>query len=117
MPGWYTEHLKKYPEITTLSYPKEISPVYQMYSIIIKASQRDPLMTYLSEREISSKIYFDPVHLSKFYREKYHYNRGDLPQTEAISDSILSLPMYPTLNKENIARVCNSIGMFLEGSS
>ena len=113
----YTEYLKKYSEIKTLSYPMGILPVYQMYSILINASQRDALRTHLSEQGIASKIYFDPVHLSKFYREKYHYKRGDLPHTEDISDSILSLPMYPSLQKEDIIRICNSIGTFLEEST
>ena len=113
----YTEYLKKYPEIKTVSYPEEIFPVYQMYSILINASQRDALITYLSEQGIASKIYFDPVHLSKFYQKNYHYKRGNLPRTEEISDSILSLPMYPSLHEEDIIRVCNSIGTFLEESA
>ena len=37
------------------------------------------------------------------------YVRGDLPVSESLSDSILSLPMHPYLSKEDVEFIIGSI--------
>ena len=37
------------------------------------------------------------------------YSRGDLPISESLSDSIVSLPMHPYLSGEDIDLIINTI--------
>jgi len=48
-----------------------------------------------------SKIYFYPVHLTTFYKNS-GFKGGELPITERISKEVLSLPIYPSMTKEEI---------------
>jgi UDP-2-acetamido-2-deoxy-ribo-hexuluronate aminotransferase len=42
------------------------------------------------------------------------YKKGDLPVSEKVSRDIISLPMYPELNKEQIKYVVKKIKQFYE---
>ena len=96
-------------EIETFTPPKGYKHVYQLYCLL--ANSRDELIDYLSSKGISSKIYFDPVHLSNFYTEKLKYN-CKLPVTEEIAKRTLTLPMFPSITTEEIDYVASTIGEF-----
>lgn len=112
--AYYTLLLKNVDGIEPPIPPDNFYHVYQMYTVQVEKSLRDKLREYLLKRGISTKIYFDPVHLTKFYREKFGFKEGDLPITEEISKKVLTLPMYPTLKKEEIKYIVNNISQFME---
>jgi len=86
--------------------------VYQLYTIRIPKDLRDTLMKYLRERGIMSKIYFNPVHLTTFYREKFGFKGGELPITEKVSREVLSLPIYPTMTNDDTSYIIQNVGEF-----
>jgi len=108
------EGLSKVRGISLLNPPVDYFHVYQMYAIKVNEGgiMRHNLTKYLAENGIMTKIYFHPVHLTKFYRNEFGYKGGGLPITERVSDQILSLPMYPTLEEEEIAYIGERISCF-----
>jgi UDP-4-amino-4-deoxy-L-arabinose-oxoglutarate aminotransferase len=58
---------------------------------------RDGFMRALAEEGVGSGWHFSPVHLHRYYAEKYGYRVGALPVTEQAGAAILSLPLYPTM--------------------
>jgi len=88
--------------------------VYQMYSILLQNKKtRDLIKKDLSKYGVMTKIYFDPIHLTSLFKNKYGYKKGDLPITEGISDRVLTLPMYPNLSYEDIDYICNRITKYI----
>ena len=75
---------------------------------------RDRLKEHLARHGIMSKVYFDPVHLTQFYREQLGHKEGELPETEKISKQVLSLPMYPELKREEIDYIVTQIADFMK---
>ena len=61
----------------------------------------------LSKNNIPSVIYYSiPGHLQTGY--KYlNYKNGDFPVSEQLSKTILSLPMHPYLEEDDIDRIVN----------
>jgi perosamine synthetase len=114
--AYYTSKFSKIPGVTAPVVPKDFFHVYQMYTILVEQGKRDELKTYLASKGVFSKIFFDPVHLTQFYKEQFKYKEGDLPSTEKISKRVLTLPMYPTLKKEEIDYITDCIREFYEGS-
>ncbi len=109
---YFTKKLLKIPEIVL---PKQLDGyfnIYQMYPIMVENNIRNDLMKYLSKRGVMTKIYFPPVHLTKFYKNKFGYDRDMLPVTEDISSRILSLPIYPTMLEEEQNYVVKQITEF-----
>lgn len=107
--------LSKIPGIKPPTSPKGYFHVYQIYTIRVEGGKdsRDRLKDYLATKGIMSKVYFDPVHLTSFYRGKLKHRKGDLHVTEKLSGDVLTLPMYPTLQKEEMAYIAKSIGEFM----
>ena len=101
--------LEETDEIIIPNVPKGYNHVYQLFSVL--ANKRDALIDYLSENGISSKIYFDPVHKSEFYKKGLKY--GDvLPVTEKMHEKTITLPMFPTLTTEQMDYMAETIGKF-----
>ncbi|MBX0305406.1 DegT/DnrJ/EryC1/StrS family aminotransferase [Haloarcula salinisoli] len=90
--------------------PPDGRNVYQLYTVRFDpAIDRDRVIDELAERGIASKVYFDPVHLTQYYRDQYGYTAGELPRTEAISEQVLSLPMHPSLSRHERDRIVTAL--------
>ena len=84
------------------------SHVYHQY--VVRCDQRDALQTYLKANGIGSLIHYPvPVHLQPAYAGRIVTAPGGLSVTERTCREILSLPMYPQLTEEQIARVGSAI--------
>lgn len=107
---------KKLSQIEGIVTPVELENqyhVYQMYTIKLKkVKHRNSLQQHLKNKKIMTKVYFEPIHLKTYYKEKFNYKKGDLPKTEELSEQVLTLPMYPTLKKQEIEYVADSIKEF-----
>jgi len=113
----YIQHLSRYQKITIPSFPADYYAVYQMFPILVDESIRSDLMEHLTKHGIASKVYFDPVHLTSFYRNTFNYKNGYLKITESISKRVISLPIFPTMTDEQINYVCTSIHDYLVNSN
>ena len=108
-----TQSLIKLNDIIPPSPPPGYFHVYMLYTIRVVGNKRNLLMNYLKKKGIMTKVYFKPIHLTKFYREQFGYKGGELPVTEKISKEVLSLPLYPTMTEEEINYIVSSIKEFL----
>ncbi|MBI5061105.1 MAG: DegT/DnrJ/EryC1/StrS family aminotransferase [Candidatus Aenigmarchaeota archaeon] len=108
---YYKKKLSGISGITIPAVPKDFRHVYQMFTVRVEnAALRDKLVKHLERSGIASKVYFEPVHLSEFYRKSF--GRQELPVTEKISGEVLSLPMHPALSKEEIDCIAEKINKF-----
>lgn len=114
--GSLSARLYDVKDIVTLHPPDGFFHVYQMYTIRVKGgvTERDALMTYLSGKGIMTKVYFSPVHLTHFYKNRQQYD-CTLPVTEQISGEVLTLPLYPTQTEDEIQYIADNIINFFKG--
>lgn len=113
---YITSKLSKIDEVKVLQPPEGYFHVYQMYTIRVKGGRgvRDALKDHLAKKGIMSKVYFEPVHLTHFYREKFGFKGGELPITERLSSEVLTLPLYPTMSIEEMEYIIESIKEFFQ---
>jgi len=87
--------------------------VYHLYAVRLNLDRltidRSEFIEELKELKIGTSVHFIPVHLHPFYRERFGYQRGDLPQAEAIYDSVLSLPLYPNMSEQDVRDVIKAV--------
>lgn len=105
----YTEKLQDLSVTCPVGWnPKD--HIFQMYTIRFKSNHdRERVRRALTEARIMSKIYFDCAHLTTYYRRTFGTKPGDLPVTENIASTVLTLPMYPSLTENEIYEVCSII--------
>lgn len=108
---YLTDKLSGMEEIILPSDPKDYFHLYQMYTIKVREKLiRDCLKDYLGKRGIMAKVYFEPVHLTSFYKNS---NCGiKLPVTEKVSNEVLTLPLYPEMTKKEMDYVAKNIKSF-----
>lgn len=97
----------------TLKLPKEPEDAYHVYhQYTIQTSHRNQLQSYLKSCGIATTIYYPiPLHLQKVY-SSLGYQQGDFPIAEAACKEVLSLPIFPELNDEEVGIVVDSIMNF-----
>lgn len=79
--------------------------VFHLY--VVRSAERDALQARLREEGIGSGIHYPaPVHLQPAYDGRVAMGPKGLAQTERASREVLSLPLYPELTDEQVARVC-----------
>ncbi len=70
---------------------------------------RDWFISELQDEGIGVGLHFPAVHLQRFYRERFGFREGDLPQAEWNSKRLFSLPLYPLLSENDQERVVNAL--------
>ena len=76
---------------------------------VIRVSERDALIAKLKEQGIAAGVHYPvPLHRQPAYAH-LGISDGSLPVTEQVAASIISLPMYPELTKDQIEAVVRSI--------
>ena len=91
-------------------HPQNYNSAHALFSIVLgNNDQRESLVKRLSTKSIPTVVYYKfPIHLMKGF--KYlGYSEGNFPISESLSKSIISLPMHPYLNEEDINLVIEVI--------
>ena len=113
--AFISSRLEKFPQIITPISPDGYEHIYQMYTIRLATNKmRDDLKNHLLAKRIFSKVYFEPIHLTPFYRKKFNFKEGDLPVTEQISQQILTIPLFPNMTMEEKNYLVDSISEFFD---
>jgi dTDP-4-amino-4,6-dideoxygalactose transaminase len=74
---------------------------------VVRTENRDQLQEYLVENEIQTLIHYPiPPHKQQAYSE---WNHLSLPITEKIHEHVLSLPMSPVLQEEEVTFIIDTI--------
>ncbi len=111
--SWYEERLGRDERIILPAVPAGREHIYHLY--VIRVSERERVMQELGARGIGCGLHYPiPLHLQAAYRD-LGYRRGDLPVTEMLTDSILTLPMFPHMTEDMVDYVCSSLQEVLEG--
>lgn len=101
----YSEGLKNV--VTTPFIPADCVSAWALYSIV--SQHRDRLQAALQKHSIPAAIYYPtPLHLQKVFAG-LGYKPGDFPIAETIAQQIISLPMHPYLNNEQIDNIIQVI--------
>jgi dTDP-4-amino-4,6-dideoxygalactose transaminase len=78
--------------------------VYHQY--VVRHPERDRVREALARRGVGTAVHYPrPVHLQEAY-QAYGGGPGSLPITEQAAQEVLSLPMYPELNDEQVDAIC-----------
>ena len=87
--------------------------VYHAFHLfVIKVKNRKKLLSYLNKNNIFPGIHYSiPIHQQPAYK-KYIKCYKKLKITEAVSKSVISLPMYPELERKKIFNVARLINEF-----
>ncbi len=98
-----------HPALMKPQVEEGIKHVWHQY--VVRSDQRDALKQYLAAQGIGTAVHYpQPVHLQPAYRHRIR-EIVPLSQTEIIGAQILSLPMYPQLNDDDVERIITAVNV------
>lgn len=102
--GWQSGQI---PQRTT-----NAKHTFNQYTLKIKDGRRDELKSFLSERGIPTMIYY-PLPLYKQDAFKRYVTEGfELPNTESLCRSVLSIPIHTEMTEDILSRITDSLKSF-----
>lgn len=103
--NWFKDNKNvSYPTVLTNS-----KHARHLYTIWVDESLRDLYLEKLQDAWIWIAVNFSPIHLMKYYREKYWYKVLDFPNAEKIWNSTITIPLYPKLTDKEINYILQKI--------
>ena len=109
--AWYTDRINAMDGIHA-PYVAPTTTRMSWFVYVVRCADgvdRNALMAALAERGVPSRPYFTPIHLQPFYRDRFGWQRGDLPQTEQAGDTFLALPFSGVMTQEQVEYVCEQL--------
>lgn len=114
---YWTMYDAAFKNIKELILPAPVEPhtrhARHLYAILLKFERlkidRNQFIDALRAENIGAGIHFTALHLHKFYRETYGYKKGDFPNAEFVGDRTLSLPLSPSMKKQDVKDVITAV--------
>lgn len=104
----YTEKLKHY--VKTPFIDNGYVSSWAQYTLILdNEEERDFVQKRLKEKGIPTMVYYcKPLHKQTVYKD-YDFNLSELTVSESLAKTVLSLPMHPYINGEQINDISNAV--------
>jgi perosamine synthetase len=103
----YSEMLRRVPGVTVKSAVSSTTRMSWFVFVIHLDPRidRDRVIEQLEARGIPSRVYFTPIHLEPYYRQRFGFKPGDFPVAERVAASILALPFHTNLSDAEMDEV------------
>lgn len=90
----------------------EFSSNYIMPTVLLDADEkiRDEVRGKLQERGIQTSVHYPAAHRFSIYKDA---PKGNMRQTEYVTDCEITLPMYARLSKEEVCYICDTYKQIL----
>lgn len=110
---YYYEHINN-PLITLPDLLPDAQNVYHLFPILVGGGKRDVLHDYLEENGVGTVCHYPiaPHHQECYARAGWNMPQLILPITERIADEELSLPIGPSISKEEVEYVVQILNSF-----
>ena len=70
---------------------------------------RNELIEKINEKGIGTSVHYIPMHMHSYYEKKYGFNPEDFPIAKQLSESVITLPLYPGMTEKQIEYVTSTI--------
>jgi perosamine synthetase len=105
----YNDGFRDLPEIILPCVKEDVQHAWHLYVIQLDQERlrigRNEFIELLRKQNIGSSVHFIPLHLHPFYRDTFGYRPGHFPVASAISERIVSLPIYSRMTEADVQNV------------
>ena len=113
----YDEALGQICNITPLAVREEVNHAYHLYVVRLSTDKctgsHAKIFKQLRNNGIGVNVHYIPVHLHPFYRNRFGTGPGLCPVAEAVFEEIISLPIFPSMNDNDVDVVIKVTGTIL----
>jgi len=70
---------------------------------------RDKFIEEMNRKGIGLAVHYKPIHHLSYYKKKYDFNYNNFPRANSLFESIISLPIYPSLEQSSVNYIIKCI--------
>ncbi len=109
----YHEGFQDLPEVICPNAAPHVQHAWHLYVIQLDLDRlritRNEFIRRLQQAGIGCSVHFIPLHLHPYYRDTWCYRPDDLPVSNKVFQSILSLPLYSKMAEADVYRVIETV--------
>lgn len=92
---------------------KNVRHAYHLYPLQINFRKlkisKKLFFDRLMQSNIALQVHYIPIHLQPYYKTNFGFKKNDFPNAESFYLNEVSLPIYPSLNQDDLKYIANSI--------
>ena len=98
-------------DIVTLPVTKDnVRHAWHLYTILLdKSIDRDEFFKYMRNANIGVNLHYIPVYRHSYYVNNFYFEPEEFPVTEDVFKRIITLPLYPKMELEQLEYVVEKI--------
>jgi perosamine synthetase len=109
----YAEAFRQIPGVIPPTVRAEANPAWHLYPIRLEVEKltadRAQVFRALRAENIGVNVHYIPVHLHRYYRERFEYKGGEFPVAENAYARLISLPMFHAMNDRDTEDVIEAV--------
>lgn len=107
--GWYRERLADVPVTVPFAGRSLQETAAHVFVVLARTShERNRLNDYLRANDVQTSRHYPPSHLFSIYRDEAAAS-GPLARTESFAGRVITLPLHPHMDQQQVDRVCDLI--------
>ncbi len=108
----YDRYFSDHEGILPLKKQEGIRHAYHLYVVKVDFNRfgvsRADLFSKMNKSQIHLNVHYIPVHLHPFYTRNMATYKGMCPVSEQVYEEIVSIPVFPGMQHQDIDRVCQA---------
>ncbi|NMC48657.1 MAG: UDP-4-amino-4,6-dideoxy-N-acetyl-beta-L-altrosamine transaminase, partial [Desulfovibrio sp.] len=109
--GLYDQLLKNSPA-RCLKTDGDVEHAFHLY--VVRVPGRNDVFRTMRHHAIGVNVHYLPVHLHPYYRERFGTGPGLCPVAEAAAEEILTLPLFPSMARDDVRHVVTVLTQALD---
>ena len=109
----YTEAFRNMSGIRPPGVQSGADPAWHLYPIRLELEKlsgtRDQILQALRAENIGAGVHYIPVHLHRYYRDRFGYKGGEYPIAEDAHRRLISLPMFHAMSDDDVKDVIAAV--------
>ena len=104
-------------DIVTLPVTKDnVRHAWHLYTVLLNESiNRDEFFKYMRSANIGVNLHYIPVYRHSYYVENFGIDPAEFPMTEDVFKRIITLPLFPKMELEQLEYVVETIKGYRDG--
>jgi dTDP-4-amino-4,6-dideoxygalactose transaminase len=114
----YSEGFADLPEVQTPVCRVGVEHAWHLYIVQLDLERlsidRGQFIKILKDQGIGTSVHFIPLHLHRFYRDRFGHKPTDFPQASDAYKRIVSLPIYPSMSERDTKLIIGAVTKVVE---
>lgn len=106
----YTEFLRDFDFVSLPIVKNYVRHAWHIFTILLdKSINRDEFFKYMKSAGIGVNVHYIPAYRHSYYVDNFNFHSEDFPVTEDTFKRIITLPLFPKMEKDKLEYVVEKI--------